>query len=480
MRRATLRVVTSVLLVAVATRAPVLAAQHAAADCLIAADASPGAQPSIGSDADPLVRHLIGDSVRIALSVNNAPPGGRISFAASGVERVVVDGGNVLRWRPLRGSEGPNYITITATRSGEVIACRQLRLMVDGAQRAPIVRIASRQVQAAGQLDFLVGAQDPDGDSLTYSATELGAGGSPVTIDSAGRFRWRAPPAGNAGTAPYQFRVEVTDGVSISAAVFSVTVSGQNVRPECPLTIATITASEGSSVTLPMRATDANGDALRFRAEREFTNGFIDSSGYHWSIPWETVETGGTERILDFQWRAIDTQNVQSDLCTTRVAVRARMEPERLRAAQEAHARFFTNALLTAQDLDTRLEEVRERMNVSDRSRRRRNIAALATALLAGTFQLAHAEDTRRWAGGLNTLTSVFFAGFNALATGTDALKADARKFEDEIARFSPLLAAFRVTHGEAVSEQVLRSAPYRADRAALDAEQARAAVLMR
>lgn len=480
MRRVTLPVVTPVLVLALAALAPELAGQSAVAVCPTAADSSRTALPAIASDAEPLARHLIGDSVRIALSVNNAPPGGRISFVASGVPRVVVDAGNVLRWRPLRGNEGPNYITVVAMRGGEALACQQLRLLVDGAQRAPIVRIASRQIQAAGQLDFLVGAQDPDGDSLSYSATELGDGGSAVTIDSTGRFRWRAPPASSASSVPYQFRVEVTDGVSIAAAVFAVTVSGQNVRPECPLTIATVTASEGSRVTLPMRATDANGDALRFRAERDFTNGFIDANGYNWDIPWETVEPNGSERLIDFQWRAIDVQNVQSDLCTTRVAVRARMEPERLRAAQESHARFLSNVLGTAQDLDTRLEDVRERINASDRSRRRRSIAALATALLAGTFQLAGAEDTRRLAGGINTLTSVFFSGFNALSPGTDLMKADARKFEDEIARLTPLLASFRIAHGETVSEQILRSTAYRTDRAALDAEQARAAALLR
>ncbi len=127
-----------------------------------------------------------------------------------------------------------------------------------------------------------------------------------------------------------------------------------------------------------------------------------------------------------------------------------------------------------------RLEELRERIDASDKGRRQRSVAALATALLAGTFQLARAEDTRRWAGGINPLTSVFFAGFNALAPGTDGLKSDARKFEDGIARYAPLFATFRTNFGATVSESVLRSAQYRTDRAALEAEQARAAALMR
>jgi len=77
----------------------------------------------------------------------------------------------------------------------------------------------------------------------------------------------------------------------------------------------------------------------------------------------------GTKHVIDFQWRAIDTHRGKSNLCTTRVARRARI---------------VTNALSTAQDLDTRLDEMCERMNASEPSQRRRSFAALAKAPLAG------------------------------------------------------------------------------------------------
>jgi hypothetical protein len=371
-------------------------------------------------------------------------------------------------------------VQVAARQEGTTLACRQFRLRVERTQRAPIVRLSSRQVQAGALLDFQVQAVDPDGDSLSYTISDMPINVAPPTLDSTGRFRWRAPVSGNTTGMPYQFKIEVSDGMSISAAILSVLVSGQNVRPECPATIASVTASEGAEVLLPFGATDANGDPLRYRAERDLVNGRVDSLGYRWTIPYGTVEPAASERSVDLQWRAIDVHNLQSDLCTTHVLVRARMHPERLREAQEAHRRFFANAEATAQDLDVRLEELRERINANDAGRRRRSIAALATALLAGTFQLARAEDTRRYAGGINTLTSVFFAGYNALAPGTEVLKSDARKFEDEIARYAQLLTTFRVNHGESVTEQALRSAQYRTDRAALEAEQARAAALMR
>lgn len=456
------------------------AAQSVVPGCPVSADSVRASGPSIALDADTAAHILVGDSVRIGLALNNAPPGGQISFLASGIDRAVVDAANILRWQPGRSMAGTNYLTVAARVGGATIACRQVKLLVDRGQRAPVVRVSSKQIQAGGVLDFAVLATDPDGDSLSFAASELTPNSPPASIDSAGRFRWRAPMWASANGTPYQFKVEVSDGLNISAAVFSVVVSGQNVRPECPLTTASVTSSEGSAVIMPMAATDANGDALRYRPERELPNGRVDSTGYHWDIPWGTVDNGASERTVDFQWRAIDTQNVQSDLCTTRVTVRARMEPEKLRVEQAAHARFFSNAEMTAQELEGRLEELRDRINSSDNARRRRSIMALATALIAGSFQLAKAEDTRRLAGGINTLTSVFFAGFNALAPGTDGLKSDARKFEDELTKYSQMIVSFRVSYGESVSEQVLRSSQYRVDRSALEAEQARAAAMMR
>lgn len=470
----------SLAALSIALHAARLPAQMANADCPVIADSVRATAPAIVFDADPNSRYLVGDSVRVALALANTPVGGHIAFAAWGVDRAIVDGGNVLRWRPTRGLEGPNYLTVAARVGTATVACKQMRLMVERVQRAPIVRVSSKQVQAGTMLDFLVGATDPDGDSLSYAVTEMTTGSSQASIDSAGRFRWRAPVSVSSMGKPYVFRVEVSDGVDMSTAIFAVTVSGQNMRPECPVTIANATANEGSSVLLPMSGTDPNGDALHYRAEHDLTNGRLDSTGYRWEIPYGTVDNASSERTVDFQWRAIDVHDATSEICSTRVTVRARMEPERLKAEQASHTRFFVDATATGAQLEARLKDIRGKINSSDRNRHRRSIAALATALLAGAFQLAGAEDTRRLAGGINTLTSVFFAGFNTLGPGTDGLKSDARRYEDQIAKYVPMLASFRVNYGETVSELALRSNQYRADRAALEAEQARSTSLIR
>ena len=459
---------------------PPLQAQQPIPACPQVPDSLRASAPSIAVDVDPAARYLAGDSVRIGLALDKAPPGAVIGFTATGLDGATVDGGNIVRWRAARGSEGFRYLNIAAVEGTTVIACRQLRLAVERAQRAPVMRISSKQVQAGTILEFTVNATDPDGDSLSFAISDMPAGVPPATLDSTGRFRWRAPYTAGATGNAYPFKIEVSDGLNISAVVFTAVVSGLNVRPECPVTIASVSASEGATIMLPLGATDANGDILRYRPERDLPGGAVDSAGYRWEIPWGTVDNSVNERSFDFLWRAIDPQNMQSDLCTTRVTVRARMEPERLRTEQEAHARFFASAVATGQDLEKRLETLRMKINANDTARRRRSIASLATALLAGTFQLAGAEDTRRIAGGINTLTSVFFSGFNALAPGTDGFKSDARKFEDQIAKYSQLMSAFRISYGDRISEQLLRSAQYRTDRTALDAEQVRAAALLR
>ena len=453
--------------------------QQMGSTCAMPVDSTIVTAPSIALDTDLNAHYLVGDSIRIGVSLNNAPPGARATFAIAGIERAVIDAGNVLRWRPTRGMEGANYFTLSASIGAATLACRQVRVLVDRAQRAPILRISSKQVQAGATLEFLIGAVDPDGDSLSYSVSEMTAGVTTPTIDSTGRFRWRTPVSVSSVGRPYVFKVEVSDGLDISTAIFAVAVSGQNVRPECPVTAASVTATEGSSVVVPMNASDQNGDALRYRAERDLINGRVDSAGYRWDVPWQTVDNGTGERVVSFQWRAIDAHEAQSDVCSTAITVRARMEPDRLRAEQAAHARFLSDAIATSQQLDSRLKGIRDRINASDRARHRRSIVALATALLAGGFQLAGAEDTRRLAGGINTLTSVFFAGFSTLAPGTDALKSDARRYEDQIAKYAPMISSFRVNYGETVSENAIRASQYRADRQGLEAEQARASVLM-
>lgn len=69
----------------------------------------------------------------------------------------------------------------------------------------------------------------------------------------------------------------------------------------------------------------------------------------------------------------------------TRITVRARNHPDQLRLEQQApsrfirgaSSRFLLNADLTGQDFDTRLAELRHRVNGIDDNRRRRSIGAL-------------------------------------------------------------------------------------------------------
>ncbi len=129
--------------------APSMLRGQRAAECSSRPDSSArGSGPSIAMDVDPGTRYLVGDSLRIGLALNNAPSGEKVAFAVSGIERARIDGGNVIRWRAMRGSEGFNFVTVAARQGAATLACRQVRLTVERTQRAPIVRLSSRQVQA--------------------------------------------------------------------------------------------------------------------------------------------------------------------------------------------------------------------------------------------------------------------------------------------------------------------------------------------
>ena len=106
------------------------------------------------------------------------------------------------------------------------------------ASRDAIDTLSMLPVAEGMLVEFTVSAIDPDGDTLTYSASSLPPGASfdPGT----GTFSW-TPIAGQAGT--YSIRFEVSDGLSTDFEDVTITVNppagrgggkGKNRRYETP------------------------------------------------------------------------------------------------------------------------------------------------------------------------------------------------------------------------------------------------------
>ncbi len=100
-------------------------------------------------------------------------------------------------------------------------------------------------------------ATDPDGDTLTYSATGLPAGAS---FDPGTRtFSW-APSFDQAGTYA-NVRVEVSDGTLADSEEIAITVSNAN-GPPLLNAIGNRSVDEGQLLEFTVSATDPDGDTL--------------------------------------------------------------------------------------------------------------------------------------------------------------------------------------------------------------------------
>jgi hypothetical protein len=127
--------------------------------------------------------------------------------------------------------------------------------------------IGDKTVNGGEALTFTVEATDPDGDALTYSASNLPQGASfdPATWN----FSW-TPTSDQAGVYP-NVRFQVSDGSLTDSEDITITVNSV-VQP--PLTnhspllgaIGDKTVNGGEALTFTVEATDPDGDALTYSA----------------------------------------------------------------------------------------------------------------------------------------------------------------------------------------------------------------------
>jgi VCBS repeat-containing protein len=120
-------------------------------------------------------------------------------------------------------------ITITAVNSAPVLSA-----------------IGNKSITQGQLLTFTVSATDPDGDKLTYSASNMPTGA--VFTPATGVFSW-TPASGQAGNYP-NVHFEVSDGVLTAYANITITVNAQGVYSVSSLFINPRTASPGRNVSI--------------------------------------------------------------------------------------------------------------------------------------------------------------------------------------------------------------------------------------
>ncbi|POE11853.1 hypothetical protein BV921_05660 [Pectobacterium odoriferum] len=176
---------------------------------------------------------------------------------------------------PANGDVGSLTIKVTATDGSNASVSTTFGLTVTNVNDAPVVAtpIPAQSVAQDGSLSFTVPAgtfTDPDGDTLTLSATLADGTALPSWLSfnpATGTFSG-TPASGDIGN--LTIKVTATDGSSASVSTtFSLTVTNVNEAPVVSGTIAAQSIAQGGNLTVTVPAgtfTDPDGDTLTLSA----------------------------------------------------------------------------------------------------------------------------------------------------------------------------------------------------------------------
>ncbi|UNE78861.1 putative Ig domain-containing protein [Pectobacterium versatile] len=176
---------------------------------------------------------------------------------------------------PANGDVGSLTIKVTATDGSNASVSTTFGLTVTNVNDAPVVSgtIAAQSIAQGGSLSVTVPAgtfTDPDGDTLTLSATLADGTALPAWLSfnpATGTFSG-TPASGDIGN--LTIKVTATDGSSASVSTtFSLTVTTVNEAPVVSGTIAAQSIAQGGNLTVTVPAgtfTDPDGDTLTLSA----------------------------------------------------------------------------------------------------------------------------------------------------------------------------------------------------------------------
>ncbi|MFT4311356.1 MAG: Ig-like domain-containing protein [Candidatus Woesearchaeota archaeon] len=160
------------------------------------------------------------------------------------------------------GDRGEHQVLVRATDELGATATKEIRVVVNRTNRAPIIEnLQNKQVQETQTIALNVTAYDPDGDNISIMYSE--------PFDQNGVF---TPDFGDRGT--YNVTVTATDGELSATETFTLTVIARNRAPVIE-EIAPITVNEGQIVSIPVNAYDPDGDDVVISF-----SGWMNSSEY--------------------------------------------------------------------------------------------------------------------------------------------------------------------------------------------------------
>jgi putative Ig domain-containing protein/cadherin-like protein len=204
------------------------------------------------------------------------PDGNAISFTAGNLPSGATltdhhDGTATFGWTPTFAQAG-NYtnVTITATDNGSPpqSASQSFTISVGNVNRPPALAAVGNQIVNEAQLlSIPLSASDPDGDALAFTASNLPSGAT-VTDNHNGSATLNWTPGFSQAGNYTNVTITVTDNGSPTQSAsqsFTITVGNVN-RPPVLGAIGNKTVNEGQLLSIPISASDPDGDALAFTA----------------------------------------------------------------------------------------------------------------------------------------------------------------------------------------------------------------------
>ncbi|MDS4059341.1 MAG: putative Ig domain-containing protein [Candidatus Contendobacter sp.] len=196
-----------------------------------------------------------GQTLRFALIAND-PDGDALTYSVNGLPAgaSLDTGTGQFTWTPGYDQAGVYNVTFMVS-DAQANASQSVTITVNNTNRPPVLApIGNRTVAEDQTLSFVINATDPDGNPLTYSASNLPTGASfnPVTQI----FTW-TPDYNQAGVYPVTFTV--SDGQDSVSETITIMVSNVDLPPVLILPAsptAEATGPNGAIVTYSATATD--------------------------------------------------------------------------------------------------------------------------------------------------------------------------------------------------------------------------------